>query len=74
MIIKAPKIETQTENPMLHDVHTKPNSMGCHQVLANRLFQLADDTDRVGLHREATALALFAASVLDGRKFDVCDA
>ncbi len=59
---------------MLQDVNTMSSPTGCHQILANRLFQLANDTDRVGLHHEATALALFAASVLDGRKVDVRDA
>ena len=64
MINKAIKIENQTENPMLPDIQATLNPAGCHQILANRLFQLANDTDRVGLHQEATALAMFAASML----------
>lgn len=59
---------------MLQDVQTIQNPAGCHQVLANRLLQLAHDTNRVGMHHEATALAVFAASVLDGRRVDVRDA
>jgi len=74
MINRTTKIETQTENPMLLDVQNTPNPAGCHQILANRLFQLANDTDRVGLHREATALAVFASSMLDGRKVEIRDA
>lgn len=74
MITKAIKIESQTESPMLQDVQTTLNPTGCHQILANRLFQLANDTDRVGLHREATALAKFAASMLDARKVEIRDA
>lgn len=59
---------------MFQDVQTTLNPAGCHQILANRLLQLANDTDRVGLHHEATALAMFAASVLDGRKVELRDA
>lgn len=59
---------------MLLDVQTTLDPADCHQILANRLLQLANDTNRVGLHHEATALAMFAASVLDGRKVDVRDA
>ena len=59
---------------MLQDIQTTLNPAGCHQILANRLLQLANDTNRVGLHHEATALAMFAASVLDGRRVDVRDA
>ena len=47
---------------------------GTHETLADRLLQLAGDTDRAGLHREATILANFAASVLEGRRFTVHDA
>lgn len=53
---------------------TETHRASCHEILASRLLHLANDTDRVGLHREATALALFAASVLDGRSVDVTDA
>ena len=53
---------------------TDTHRASCHEILASRLLQLANDTDRVGLHREASALALFAASLLDGRKVDVTDA
>lgn len=74
MITRITKIEPQTENPMLLDVQNIPNPVGCHQILANRLFQLANDTDRVGLHHEATALAVFATSMLDGRKVEIRDA
>lgn len=45
-----------------------------HEILAHRLLQLANDTDRVGLHREASVLATFAASVLGGRRITVRDA
>jgi hypothetical protein len=55
-------------------VQTHTHRASSHEILASRLFQLANDTDRVGLHREATALAIFAASVLDGRTVDVTDA
>jgi hypothetical protein len=59
---------------MLQDIQITLNPAGCHQILANRLLQLANDTSRVGLHHEATALAMFAASVLDGRRVDVRNA
>ena len=62
-----------TENPMLDKTHHHTRA-GTHEILADRLFQLAGDTDRVGLHREATILASFAASVLEGRPFTVRDA
>lgn len=68
------QIDQQTENPMALTVQTHTHRSSCHEILASRLFQLANDTDRVGLHQEATALALFAASVRDGRKVDVTDA
>ncbi len=58
---------------MAPTVQTNTHRASCHETLASRLFQLANDTDRVGLHREATALALFATSVLDGRQIDVTD-
>lgn len=74
MINELIKIKAHTENPMLQDVQTTLNPTGCHQILANRLLQLASDTDRVGLHHEATALALFATSMLDGRKVEIRDA
>lgn len=59
---------------MLIDAHNTLNPSGCHQILANRLLQLANDTDRVGLHHEAHALAMFATSMLDGRKVEIRDA
>ena len=68
------KIDQQTENPMAFTVQTSTHRSSCNEILASRLFELANDTDRVGMHREATALALFAASVRDGRKVDVTDA
>jgi hypothetical protein len=74
MIMEVLKIDQQTENPMASTLQTAPHRASCHEVLASRLFQLANDTDRVGMHREATALAQFAASVRDGRKVDVTDA
>ena len=58
-------------NPIAHSPTSRARS---NEILASRLFQLANDTDRVGLHREAAALAIFAASVRDGRKVDVTDA
>ena len=53
---------------------TKPFSHrpGCHQILAGRLLQLADDSDRVGLHREASVLASFAASVSCRDEGSIC--
>ncbi len=77
MISKNLKIDVQTENPMLHNAQsaqTTLSSTGCHQILANRLLQLANDTDRVGLHHEAHALAMFATSMLDGRRVEIRDA
>lgn len=74
MIVKDCHIDQKLENPMLSTVQTHTQRASCNEILASRLFQLADDTDRVGLHREATALALFATSVLDGRRVDVTDA
>ena len=59
---------------MATTVQTQAPHASCHEILAGRLFQLANDTDRVGLHREAAALTLFATSVRDGRAVDVTDA
>lgn len=58
---------------MLDEATTSPRHPGCHQALAGRLLQLAEDSDRVGLHREASVLASFAASVLQGRGIDLRD-
>ncbi len=59
---------------MASTAQTQTHRASCQEILASRLFLLANDTDRVGLHREATALALFATSVLDGRKIEDPDA
>ena len=68
------QIDQQTEKPMPATIQPHMHRASSHEILASRLLQLANDTDRVGLHREATALATFAASVLDGRAVDVTDA
>lgn len=58
---------------MIDEVQTHTNGAGCHKILASRLLQLAHDTDRVGLHREAIILATFAATVRVGRHVEVED-
>lgn len=74
MIIDVLQLDQSPENPMSTTLQTYSQRSSCHEILASRLLQLAHDTDRVGLHREATALALFAASVRDGRVVAVTDA
>ena len=59
---------------MASTAQTHTPRANCQEILAGRLFQLANDTDRVGMHREAAALTLFATSVLDGRKVEITDA
>ena len=74
MIIEVLQLGQSPENPMSTTSQMRAQRPNCHEILASRLLQLAHDTDRVGLHSEANALAHFAASVLDGRSVAVTDA
>lgn len=59
---------------MVDHMHLDTTRASTHRVLADRLLQLANDTDRVGLHHEATMLATFAASILDSNRVTIRDA
>ena len=56
------------------NISANATAAGKQTNLANRLLQLAADTDRVGLPGQARVLAALATSILDGRPVVVRDA